>query len=179
MENSDKTGQKEFTPFQMVIKVVDEHIEVCQQQEVNNYQIGYITGLLKTRNSCAKLIEAERLELKEVFEAGQKDQKTTFDVWFNKRYESKEIGELSIEIQQTESEAEILEKLTKDESLEVVDLMSKPKRYLVFFTFIVIHFLLYTVFTLFYIVTFRFKRLLKLPKSAEDTKNIFRKKLKI
>jgi len=179
MENSDKIGQKEFTPFQLVIKVVDEHIDVCQQQEVNNYQIGYITGLLKTRNSCAKLIEAERLELKEVFEAGQKNQKTTFDEWFTKRYESKEIGELSIEIQETESDAEILEKITKDESVEIVDLMSKPKRHLVFYTFLVIHFLLYMVFTLFYIVTFQFKKLSKLPKSAEDTKNIFRKKLNL
>ena len=179
MENSDKTVQKEFTPFQLVIKVVDEHIEVCQQQEIDNYQIGYITGLLKTRNSCAKLLEAEKLELKEVFEAGQKDQKTTFDVWFNQKYENKEIGELSLEIPETESEAEILEKLTKDESVEVVDLISKPNRYFLFFTYLVIHFLVYMVFTLFYIVTFQFKKLSKLPKSAEDTKNSFRKKLNL
>lgn len=179
MENSDKTGQKEFTPFQMVIKVVDEHIEICQQQEVNNYQIGYITGLLKTRNSCAKLIEAERLELKEVFEAGQKDQKITFDVWFNKKYKSKEIKELSIELQQTESAAEILERLTTYESAELIASISKPKRYFVYFLYLVFHFSVYMTFTLFYIVTFQFRRLSKLPKSAEDTKNIFRKKLKV
>lgn len=179
MENTDKTQEKEFTPFQLLIKVIDEHVEFSQEQEITNYQIGYITGLLKTRNSCAKLLEAEKLELKEVFEAGQKDQKTTFDVWFNQRYENKEIGELSLEIQETESEAEILEKLTKDESVEVVDLISKPNRYFLFFTYLVIHFLVYMVFTLFYIVTFQFKKLSKLPKSAEDTKNSFRKKLNL
>lgn len=179
MGNSDKNTQKEFTPFQFVIKSVDEHIDVSLKQNIDNHQIGFIHGLLITRNSCARLLEAEKLELKEAFETAKNNPKTDFEDWFKEKYENKEYEELSVELKPTESEVEILERLTKDESEELLNFIPKPKRYLIFFMYMLMHFVVYMVATVAYIVTLQFKKLSRLPKSAEETKNFFKKKLKL
>lgn len=167
------------TPFGGMIEFIDAHLKLIEEQEPTNFKTGYIKGALMTRNLCSSVIPEEKQMIKEIFEAGQQNKELNFEEWFNENFDYKEYGEvfLDIETKKENPESEMMEQLTGDNSSELVNTIAKPKRYFVFFLFLLVHFVIYTLFTAFYLITLQFKKLSRLPASAEETKNYFKNKL--
>jgi hypothetical protein len=176
MENTDKTQEKEFTPFQLLIKVIDEHVEFSQEQEITNYQLGYITGLMKTRNSCSQLLTAEKLEIKEIFEAGKNNKEVSFNDWFNEKYHptNSEQKRVQIDLEENKEEPNVLKDFYGERLSMLFPLLNKRTRILLYCLFIFFHFLFYMGYTVLLILTFRFTRLQFLPRNAERSKRNFK-----
>lgn len=167
------------TPFGGMIEFIDAHLKLIEEQEPTNFKTGYIKGALFTRNICSSFIPEEKQIIKEIFEAGQENKEMNFEQWFKDNFDYKEYEELSLEIESKKEnpESEMMERLIGDNSSELVNTIAKPKRYFVFFIFMIVHFLIYTLFTAFYLITLQFKKISRLPASAEETKNYFKDKL--
>jgi len=173
--------EKNSTPFGTVIEWIDAHIKTALEQNPSDFHTGYINGTINARNFCSSIIPLEKDELKKIYEAGQKNQEISSEEWFNANFNYKEHKQISLEVEKKKSESapEIIEQLTGSNSSEIVSSISRPKRYLVFFLYIIGHFLIYTFFTAFYLITLQFKKLSRLPASAEATKNYFKDKLNL
>lgn len=176
MEDSVKNHEKQFTPFQLLIQVIDEHVEVSQEQEITNYNLGYITGLMRTRNSCSQLLTAEKLEIKEIFEEGKKNKEVSFEDWFNEKYHptNSDQKRVQVEVNESKGETNIVKEFYGERLTTLVPLLNKHTRILLYCLFIFFHFLFYMGNTALLILTFRFKHLKVLPTNAEKSKSQFK-----
>lgn len=170
--------EKEYTPLQALIEGLDVHIGDCKVKSY--FQEGYMKGLLASREVAIRLLPNEQHEFERAFEEGRNS------TAFSSGKEYSECLFKKIDFEAKKLEWEVVDesnnpwlKRTTDEDKYVLWTSPLYFRKTIFVFWFLLNFIWNIAKTVFFVITFNFEKLKKLPQKAQKEKNDFREYLDI